>query len=118
LEQNGETLIKPFCPPYYSSMKDAVLAFVAAKFAAGKGAFRDGGKNTAWLDGERVQAGIPEYSSIAVEATIAYCEYVHQRYGRFTAACGPLRTTLAYQAHRLDPDFYARFYRADALQRS
>ncbi len=114
LEHNGETLIKPYCSPYYPSMREAVLAFVAAKFAGGKGAFRDGGKNTAWLDGERVQAGIPEYSATAVEATIAYCEYVYQRYGRFTAACGPLRTTLAYQAHRLDPDFYQRFYRPDA----
>ena len=115
LEQDGQILIKPYCLPYYSSMKEAVLAFVDTKFALGKGAFRDGGEATAWLDGTRVQAGIPEYPKAAVEATIQYCEYVYARYGRFPAACGPFRTVLAYQAHRLDPDFYDQFYRTERL---
>jgi len=115
LERDGKVLIKPYCPPYYPSMKEAVLAFLDTKFAPGKGVFRDGGEATAWLDGTRVQNGIPEYSKAAVEATIQYCEYVYDRYGRFPAACGPFRTVLAYQAHRLDPDFYERFYRADSV---
>jgi hypothetical protein len=113
LESDGQTLIKPYCPPYYSNMKEAVLAFLDSKFAPGKGAFRDGGDTTAWLDANRVQAGIPEYPKAAVEATIQYCEYVYGRYGRFPAACGPFRTVLAYQAHRLDPDFYKQFYHAE-----
>ena len=48
-------------------------------------------------------------------ATIAYCEYVHARYGRFPANSGPFRTILAHQAHHLDPDFYDRFYLPEAL---
>jgi hypothetical protein len=115
LERNGETLIKPFCPPYYATMKDAVLAFLDSKFAPGKGSFRNGGRATAWLDAETVQARIPKYSESAVQATIDYCEYVYDRYGRFPAACGPFRTVLAYQAHRLDRDFYARFYRPECI---
>jgi hypothetical protein len=114
LERGDEVLIKPFCPPYYPNMKAAVLAFLESKFAPGTGSFRDGGEATAWLDPPRVQAGIPEYSSTAVDATISYCEYIYARYGRFPSACGPFRTVLAYQAHHLDPDFYARFYRPDA----
>jgi hypothetical protein len=114
LERDGRVIVKPYCPPYYSSMKEAVLSFVDAKFAPGKGAFRDGGHGTAWLDGKRVQAGIPEYSKEAIQATIQYCEYVYDRYGRFPAACGPFRTVLAYQAHRLDSDFYERFYSAES----
>ena len=43
LERNGQVLIKPFCPPYYPTMKDAVLAFLESKFAPGKGSFWDGG---------------------------------------------------------------------------
>jgi len=116
-ERDGEVLIKPYCPPYYSSMKDAVLAFLSTKFAPGTGSFRDGGETTAWLEPQRVLAGIPEYSGVAVDATIAYCEYIYRRYGRFPSACGPFRTVLAYQAHRLDPDFYGRFYRPEALGR-
>jgi len=114
LERQGQALIKPYCPPYYSSMREAVLAFLESKFAPSKGAFRDGGETTAWLDAPAVQKGIPEYSTIAIEATIAYCEYVYSRYGRFPAACGPFRTVLAYQAHRLDTAFYARYYRPEA----
>lgn len=112
LEGHNETLIRPFCPPYFAAMKDAVLAFLDSKFAPGEGAFRDGGTATAWLDAATVQAGIPEYSDAAVQATIDYCEYV---YGRFPAACGPFRTVLAYQAHRLDRNFYARFYRPECI---
>ena len=99
-------------------MKDAVLAVVNSKFAPGTGSFRDGGEGTAFLDPQRVLAGIPEYGDRAIDATIAYCEYVFGRYGRFPAASGPLKTVLAYQAHRLDPDFYARFYRPEALAQS
>jgi hypothetical protein len=115
LEQDGEVLIKPFCPPYYRSMEEAVLAFVDYKYAQGKGTFRDGGATTAWRDGARVQAGIPIYSDEAIAATIAYCEYVYERYGRFPANSGPFRTVLAHQAHHLDLDFYERFYRHEML---
>jgi hypothetical protein len=62
-----------------------------------------------------VQAGIPRYSDRAIAATIAYCEYIYRRYGRFPANSGPFRTVLAYQAHHLDGAFYDRFYRDDAL---
>jgi hypothetical protein len=115
LEQDGETLIKPFCPPYYRNMEEAVLAFVDYKYEQGKGTFRDGGNATGWQDGARVQVGIPPYSDEAITATISYCEYVYERYGRFPANSGPFRTILAHQAHHLDPDFYDRFYRPEAL---
>jgi hypothetical protein len=115
LERDGEVLIKPFCPPYYQTMRDAVLAVVDSKFAPSVGSMRDDGSTTAWLDAKAVQSRIPNYPDETIQATIDYCEYVYSRYGRFPAACGPFRTVLAYQAHRLDPEFYKRFYRKDAL---
>ena len=114
LERNGEVLLKPFCPPYYRNMEEAVLAFLDYKYTEGRGTFRDGGAATGWLDGATVQAAIPPYSTKAIDATIAYCRYVYERYGRFPVSSGPFRTVLAFQAHRLDPDFYARFYREGA----
>src|SRR6266550_1174769 len=48
LERDGNVLLKPFCPPYYSSMTEAVRAFVDEKYAQGSGTFRDGGAATAW----------------------------------------------------------------------
>ena len=115
LERSGAVLIKPFCPPYYRSMTEAVRAFVDEKYAQGSGIFRDGGASTAWPDAVAVQAGIPPYSDKAIAAASAYFEYVYARYGRIPSNSGPFRNVLAYQAHHLDPDFYARFYRPDAL---
>lgn len=117
LEHNGKALLKPFCPPYYRNMEQAVLAFVDYKYAQGSGTARDGGKTTAWRDGAAVQASIPRPSDKAIAATIAYCEYVYGRYGRFPTYNGPFRTVLAYQAHHLDNTFYNQFYRPDALNR-
>jgi hypothetical protein len=115
LERNGQILLKGFCPPYYRTMEEAVLAYVDYKYAAGRGTFRDGGQATAWQDGAGVQAGIPRYSDQTIAATIAYCEYIHRQYGRFPSTSAPFRTLLAYQAHHLDLDFYRRFYRPEAL---
>jgi len=114
-ERGGEALIKPFCPPYYRNMEAAVLAFVDYKFAQGKGTLRDGGAATGWKEGATVQAGIPRYNDRTIAATIAYCDYVYRRYGRFPCTTGPFRTLLAYQVHHVDTDFYDRFYRAEAL---
>ena len=51
----------------------------------------------------------------ASAATIACCEYIYNRYGRFPATTGAFRTLLAYQAHQLDPEFYQRYYRPQAV---
>jgi hypothetical protein len=99
LERHGDVLIKPFCPPYYRDMEEAVLAFVDYKYAPGRGTFRDGGLSTGWREGAAVQSEIPRYSDEAIAATIEYCKYVYERYGRFPLNGGPFRTLLAYQAH-------------------
>ena len=93
----------------------AVLAFIDYKYGEGRGTFRDGGAATAWADGRAIQSRIPAYSDKAIAATIAYCTYVYERYGRFPASSGPFTNLVAFQAHHLDGDFYARFYRPDAL---
>src|SRR5262249_26752894 len=73
LERHGDVLIKPYCPPYYRTMEEAVLAFVEYKYAQGTGTFRDGGGVTGWKDGAAVQSGIPRYSDQSIAATIAHC---------------------------------------------
>ncbi|MGQ0722471.1 MAG: hypothetical protein ACT4PE_12995 [Candidatus Eiseniibacteriota bacterium] len=115
LERNGSVLLRPWCPPYFRSMEEAVLAFVDSKFAPGAGTMRDGGAASGWRDGAKVQTAIPQHSDGAIAATIACCEYVFRRYGRIPPGSGPFRTVLAHQAHHLDPGFYERFYRADVV---
>jgi hypothetical protein len=53
-----------------------------------------------------------------VTVGFAYSEYIRRRYGRFPTSTGRFRTTAAYQAHRLDPDFYDRFYRPRHAKRA
>ncbi len=115
LERDSQVLIKPFCPPYYRNMEEAVLAFVDEKYAQGRGTMRDGGAASNWQDGAAVQAGIPRYSDQTIAATIACCEYLYSRYGRIPATTGPFRTLMAYQAHHLDADFYRKFYRPEVV---
>lgn len=114
LERDGEVLLKPFCPPYYATMGDAVQAVVELKFGS-VGVFRSVGQGSAWSNHTATSAAIPRVSEAAIAATTAYCEYVWDRYGRFPAYLPPYKTVLGFQACHLDADFYDRFYRPEAL---
>lgn len=64
----------------------------------------------AWKDPQAVQSQIPKFKDECIAATIAYCTYLYETYSRFPAYVGPVRTTLAHQAHHLDLEFYDQFY--------
>jgi len=114
LERDGDVLLKPFCPPYYKSMAEAVRAVVDIKFGKG-GVFRSAGHGSAWAKPAEVTQKIPSISEAAIAAATAYCEYVWNRYGRFPALMPPYRTVLGFQACHLDGEFYDRYYRPEAL---
>ncbi|HET8965068.1 MAG TPA: hypothetical protein VFN20_02550, partial [Candidatus Acidoferrum sp.] len=114
LEKDNRALLKPFCPPYYKSMEDAVHAFVQTKFGP-DGSYRGRVQQSAWLDAASGVAEIPAPSVTALGATIGYCDYVFRRYGRFPAYTAPFRTVIGFQVCRVDVDFYARFYDPGAV---
>jgi hypothetical protein len=114
LERGGGVLLEPFCPPYYPSMEAAVREFVERKFGP-QGIFRGGASASGWREPDEKAAGIPAPSEAAIEATVAYCEYIYDRYGRFPAHGAPFRTVLGHQATHVDADFYDRFYHPEAL---
>jgi hypothetical protein len=114
LERNGEMVLKPFCPPGYRSMTEAIQAVADLKFGP-KGVFRGHPAGTPWADTSAVTAQIPSLSEAAIAATAAYCEYLWGRYGRFPVYLAPYRTVLGFQACHLDAEFYDRFYRPEAL---
>jgi hypothetical protein len=114
LEQDNQVLLQPFCPPYYKSMKDAVRAFMQTKFGE-DGTYRAGTQQSAWRESASCAAKIPAPSTGAVQATVAYCDYVFRRYGRFPVYTAPFRTVIGFQVCRVDVDFYDRFYEPGAL---
>jgi hypothetical protein len=69
----------------------------------------------AWRDPQRVAEAAAEPHPAAVDATIAYCDYVCRRYHRFPAYPPPFRTVLGFQAGHVDPEFYDRHYHPGAL---
>jgi len=117
LEVKGDVLLKPFCPPYYSSMKEAVRAVAQLKFGAG-GIFRGHPAGTAWAKESEITQQVPGVSETVIAAASAYCEYLWDRYGRFPVYLTPYRTVLGFQACHLDKEFYDRFYRPEALGES
>lgn len=114
LERNGQVLMKPFCPPYYQTMAEAVKAVAAIKFGS-NGIFRSSAHGSGWRDHSGITAQIPATSESAIAATTAYCEYLWNRYGRFPVYMPPYRTVLGFQTCHLDTEFYDRFYRPEAL---
>jgi hypothetical protein len=114
LERDDRVLLQPFCPPYYKSMEDAVRAFVQTKFGE-NGTYRGGTQHSAWREPAACAAKIPAPGEAAVQATIAYCEYVFRRYGRFPAYTAPFRTVIGFQLCRVDIDYYDRFYAPGSL---
>jgi len=114
LEKDDRVVLQPFCPPYYKSMEEAVLAFVQTKFGP-NGSYRGGVRQSAWRDAGACAETIPAPSAAAVQATIAYCEYVYRRYGRFPAYTAAFRTIIGFQVCRVDLGFYDCFYGSDAL---
>lgn len=112
LERDGEPLLKPFCPPYYQSMAEAVKAVVEIKFGA-NGVFRSD-RGGAWSD-TRMADQIPPISDATMAAATAFCQYVWTRYGRFPATMAPYRTTLGFQAGHLDAEFYDKYYKPEVL---
>jgi len=114
LERDSHVLLKPFCPPYYPDMRTAVEAFVDSKYGAA-GSLRDPVAGGMWKDPQKVASGIPKSSKVAIEATIAYCTYLYERFGRFPGTNGPFRTVTAFEAYHLDPAFYDQYYVPGAL---
>jgi hypothetical protein len=113
-DAGGVPLLVPYCPPYQPSMEAAVRAVVALKFGE-RGIFRGGARSSAWRDPDAVVAAARPPAEETIDAAIAYCEYVHRRYGRFPAYPPPLRTVVGFQAGHVDCDFYDQNYRPEAL---
>lgn len=114
LERDGELLLRPFCPPHYPSMAEAVRAVANIKFGV-NGVFRGHPAGNAWCRPHQISQSVPATSELAIAAATAYCEYLWERYGRFPVYLTPYRTVLGFQACHVDGEFYDRFYRPEAL---
>jgi hypothetical protein len=96
-----------YTPPGATSMEAAVRRVVDMKFGP-EGAYRKIA-GSPWKDPEMAM-GIPRHEERAVEAAIAFADYVFDTYGRFPAHVDAFQAMMACQAHHLDLEFYDQFY--------
>lgn len=93
--------------PSTNRMDDAVDGVYASKFGI-QGTFRGSGRMP-WKNPELLHEVTPPSES-ARAAAIAFANYVLERYGRFPAHADAFVSSLGFQAHHLDLEFYDEFY--------
>lgn len=115
LERGGKKLLNTFTPfNYNGSGYQTAKAFAEFKFGK-TGSLKDLKAPSAWKNPQQVKSAIPVYEERLVVAMGDHIDYVIQRYGRFPSAAGPFGHLSAFQAHVLDPDFYALHYKDGIL---
>ena len=114
LNHEGRPLLQAWCRPNYPDMAAAVHAYVNYKFGE-QGVWRKETAGSHWQAPDEYQQQIHPPSEAAIKATVAYCQYIDRRYGRFPAYSAPYRTVIGYQATPVDVEFYDRFFKPKAL---
>lgn len=114
LELAGRPVLRPYCPPHYSSMEAAVHAVVERKWGA-DGLFENGASASAWRDAKPIAAAGKRPSARTIAATVSYCEYLWRTYGRFPVYPAPYKTSVGFQCGHLDLAFYDRYYRSGVI---
>jgi hypothetical protein len=95
------------CPPFVTSIEEAVLNLVDSKF--GTGGIYTNLASRPWVT-QRGRSHIASYDPHVIDAVIHFCNYVYSTYGRFPAHTDAFKTVIAFQAHHLDVNFYDTFY--------
>lgn len=95
------------CPPFTSSIEEAVLSLVDSKF--GLGGIYTTATSRPWMNPEGGSKIVP-HEQRTIEAVIEFCNYVYRTYGRFPAHADAFKTVIAFQAHHVDVGFYDKFY--------
>ena len=101
-------LYEAYCPPYHRDMRSAVQAYYSLKFGPGgpydphaPGPFRD----NAALKAEAVPPNAELFDAI-----VAIAEYIYATYGKFPGTVPSIFLRFYTQAHRLETEFYDKFF--------
>jgi hypothetical protein len=106
-----------YCPPYFESMDAAVDAVVARLTRKTPGPAdrlpRQAATPYVLADSE-YRDQIVEITDDGIACTKAVCNYIYDTYGRFPATVDAMHLMWFMQAHHLDLDFYATYFKAGA----
>lgn len=97
-----------YCPPYHKDMRAAVQAYYDLKFA--QGGTYDPTSPGPFRDNAAIKGGAVPPEPELVEAVIAIADYIYTTRGKFPGSVPTIFTRFYTQAHRLETDFYDKFY--------
>jgi hypothetical protein len=106
-------VLEGYCPPYFATMDDAVDSALARLRQDGAPPAAETVPHV--LPDAEHRAQIPAISAEGVACTKAVCRYIHETYGRFPASVDTMHLMWFMQAHHVDADFYARYFKPGAL---
>lgn len=103
-----------FCPPYYTSMADAVEAAVEGMGEKLDDWERRGMVLPHTVSNEEFEKAVPGVSTEGVECVKDICTYIYETYGKFPAFNDTMHLLYFIQAHHLDTDFYDKYFKPGA----
>lgn len=107
--------LEAYCPPYFSSMDDAVDHFLAIRYGENGILRAEYQGPTPLKEWPSVASRAGRPSQQAIEATKDFCNYVYETYGRFPALADTIQLPIMVTVHHLDLDFYREFYPPEAV---
>jgi hypothetical protein len=103
------------CPPYFSSMDDAVDAVLTPLLRTPQARSSPAPDAIPYLISDTQHwDNTVAVSDDGIACTKAICNYIYETYGRFPGGSDAMHLMWVMQAHHLDTDFYDRFYRPGA----
>ncbi|AFM24901.1 hypothetical protein [Desulfomonile tiedjei] len=111
-----EGVMEGFCPPHYSSMREAVEAVCRRKFGPG-GPFNPDTPGI-WKDSRKVRSAAQVHNEEFKECVALQAQYIFDTFGKFPGTVPSMFLITVLQAHHLDLEFYDKFYKSGAYLRT
>lgn len=108
-------VFEAYCPPYYSSMGEAIDAFIEKKFGAGGPYSAEYKGVRAFRDWKAVQLDYHKPSKLSIEQVKSFCNYVYETYGSIPATTDTKFLPVWLQVHHLDLDFYDKHFEKEMI---
>lgn len=100
------------CPPFFSSMEQAVRAVVKRKYGQG-GPYSESTPGP-WTNTAKVRGSAAPHSEEFIECVTVQAQYIYDTFGKFPATLPSAYCLMFLQAFHLDLDFYDHFYKEGA----
>jgi hypothetical protein len=101
-----------FCPPHYTSMREALEALVRRKFGPGGPYHPD--TPGPWRDSPGVRGSAQIHDEEFKECVALMAQYVYDRFGKFPGTVPSIFVITYLQVHHLDLEFYDTHFESGA----